>query len=323
MTGPRASQAPQESVRGIKPRRRNYQHCRQRVDTPAQSGIDYRTGSPVVRTFARKAKVTPQPKSATFVKSTQVLFRKDPEAQHIRRSRPMGNQALLRSLEANKSQANRDAFESGRRPSPSCQGRPVDLDPANPQAECGQSPVGLQPPEAEPLDKKPEEKKEKKEKHCCGCIDGLKIQNVKKISNGRLYGHSFDTVFSLSYVETDGAANDLTLEWKEKTNRGYTAAMRAANNVWYDMTKDPETAGSFTAWNSRTKPCPGKETSTDNDPPQASLDLPARTLEFEIKVTSGAGCKCANASLTLTAKQVLEPTADPTPAIKTQEFTHS
>src|SRR5262249_9139085 len=102
-----------------------------------------------------------------------------------------------------------------------------------------------------------------------------------------------------------------------------TAAMRAANNVWYDMTKDPETAGSFTAWNSRTKPCPGSETSTDTDPPEASLDLPARTLEFDITVTSGAGCKCANASKNLTAKQVLEPTADPTPAIKTQEFTHS
>jgi hypothetical protein len=159
-------------------------------------------------------------------------------------------------------------------------------------------------------------------KKCCGCIEDIKIQNITKINSGRSYGHSFETVFSLSYDETEGAANDLTLEWWEKTNRGYTARMRAANNVWYDMTQDPETSGSFaSSWSSRTKPCPGKETITDTDPPTASLDLPARTLEFKITVKSGAGCKCTNASKTLTAKQVLEPTNDTPPKVKTQSFT--
>jgi len=129
-------------------------------------------------------------------------------------------------------------------------------------------------------------------------------------------------VWSLSYVESEGAGNDLTLEWWEKTNRGYTAGMRAKNNVWYDMTKDPETSSSFDdSWGKRTKPCPGKETITDTDPPTASLDLPARTLEFKITVKSGAECKCKNASKTLTAKQVLEPTTDTPPKVKTQDFT--
>lgn len=158
-------------------------------------------------------------------------------------------------------------------------------------------------------------------KKCCGCIEDIKIKNIKKINSGRSYGHSFDTAFSLKYVKTKGEANDATLEWWEKTNRGYTAAMGAANNVWYDMTQDPETSDSFTAWAGRSKPCPGKETVTDTDPPKASLDRPARTLEFKITVKSGSGCECAHESKTLTAKQVLEPTADKVPKVKTQTFT--
>jgi hypothetical protein len=191
-------------------------------------------------------------------------------------------------------------------------GRPVDMDPNDAYAESGQPP---KPAEGE---KKPAPPKKK----CCGCVEDITIGNIKKINADRSYGHSFDTSFSMSYVETDGADNDLTLEWWEKTNRGYTANMRAANNVWYDMTKDPETIPSFNnSWGSRKKPCLGKETIKDTDPPTASLDLPARTLEFKIVVKSGSDCKCKETSKTLTAKQVLEPTADTPPKVKTQKFT--
>ena len=157
-------------------------------------------------------------------------------------------------------------------------------------------------------------------KGCCCCIEDIDITSVSKISSGRLYGHSFDTEFSLKYLKSENNS-DCKLIWNERTNRGYTSRMRAANNVWYDMTQDPEASASFAAsWGSRKKPCPGMETIKDTDPPQASLDLPARTLEFRIKVESGDGCKCNNASKCITAIQTLEPTTDAPPKIKTQRF---
>jgi hypothetical protein len=216
------------------------------------------------------------------------------------------------------------SFGFGRIPIRPEQGRPVEFDPNDPLAECGVPPDAGTPKVAPSDAGTPKGAAPAVAKKCCGCIKDIKIQNIKKINADRSYGHSFDTVFSLSYIEAEGAANDLSLEWLEKTNRGYTDRMRKANNVWYDMTQDPETSGSFDdSWGSRTKPCPGKETITDTDPPTASLDLPARTLEFKITVKSGAGCKCASASKTVTAKQVLEPTTDAPPKVKTQSFTTS
>ena len=74
---------------------------------------------------------------------------------------------------------------------------------------------------------------------CCCCAENVKIQNVKKIQNGNLYGHSFETVMSVSYVVVKkGKQGDCTLEWWEKTNRGYVPRM--TNNIWHDMTKNPQ-----------------------------------------------------------------------------------
>jgi len=156
--------------------------------------------------------------------------------------------------------------------------------------------------------------------NCVCCIENIRIINVRNIAAGQLYGHEFQTEFTLRYVPSTGAASDCTLRWMEKTNRGYTARMRAANNTWYDMTQDPETSGSFVAWAARTKPCPGNETSTDTDPPQASLALPARTLEFRIIVNSGTGAKCTKPTMCVTAKQTLAPNGATPPGIGTQTF---
>lgn len=156
--------------------------------------------------------------------------------------------------------------------------------------------------------------------NCVCCIENIRIVNVRNIASGQLYGHEFQTQFTLRYVPTQGAASDCTLRWMEKTNRGYTARMRAANNTWYDMTQDPETSGSFVAWAARTKPCPGNETSTDTDPPQASLSLPARTLEFRIIVNSGTGAACTRSTMCVTAKQTLAPNGATPPGIGTQTF---
>ena len=141
-------------------------------------------------------------------------------------------------------------------------------------------------------------------KTCCCCADGIKIQNIIRIDTATHMGHSFDTVIDLSYVLAK-QSSDCTFEWWEKTNVPAVAGHPA--NQWTEMYGLMQ-GDSFDSWNSRTKPCPGKETVVDTDPARLAR-LPGRTvtrtLEIKVVVKSSPGCPCASASQTVTAKQVL------------------
>jgi RHS repeat-associated protein len=154
---------------------------------------------------------------------------------------------------------------------------------------------------------------------CCCCAEDIKIQNIVPLpESGFALGHFFDTVITLKYV-VHKEEKDCQLVWLERTNVGYTPRMRRRNNVWYDMTQDPDTEHTFDhSWGARKKPCPGSETVLDEDKAAYSKFLRPhrRILEFHIIVYSAPGCPCAKPSREITAKQTLDSTTDP----PTQEF---
>lgn len=142
------------------------------------------------------------------------------------------------------------------------------------------------------------------------------IKNVKKLNSGKKYGHEFDFVVDLSYSRLGAPAimdDDAKLEWWEKTDRPPDWQTTVKKDTWNEMFALFPTSPVFNNWHSRTKPTPGKETVSLHDPPAASVDKPARTLEFNLKVI-GTG-----ATVSATGKQVLEP--DGKGGIKTQSFT--
>lgn len=156
------------------------------------------------------------------------------------------------------------------------------------------------------------------QKDCYTCVDDLKIENISRYRSGNLYGHRFDLVTDLEYkTAASGGTSDATLKWEEKTNRVYHHSM--VPNAWNDMYSLLPTSPTFNPWNNRTKPCPGRETVRITDPPAASVNLPARTLDFRITVESSASGTCTNRSKTVTAKQELVP--DGSGGITKQDFT--
>lgn len=128
------------------------------------------------------------------------------------------------------------------------------------------------------------------------------------------YGHKFAVIVDLKYVR-DGEG-DAQLMWEEKTNRP-PAWQKLKPNEWNDIYARFPDSPVFSGWNERQKPCPGAEMVAIVDIPATWTILPARTLEFKITVKSGEKCPCPIKSLTVTAKQVLEPTTDNPPGIKT------
>lgn len=142
------------------------------------------------------------------------------------------------------------------------------------------------------------------------------IKNVKKYTSGKLYGHEFDFVVDLTYTKLGAGAtkdDDAKLEWWEKTDRPPSWQTTVKKDTWNDMFALYPTSPVFNNWTGRTKPVPGNETVTLHDPPAASVDMPARTLEFNLKVIGGGK------TVSATGKQVLEP--DGKGGIKTQTFT--
>ena len=152
---------------------------------------------------------------------------------------------------------------------------------------------------------------------CCCCVEDVKIQNVKATGRGTpnptpgLFGHSFDTVIDLEYKVSIIFA-DCTLEWWEKTNNPPDWQRRAVPPIkpdeWNDLYAHPVTKPSFAnSWDARKKPCPGKETVIDTDPPSLQdRGTHQRTLYFEIRVESAPSCDCTWDFITVFATQILE-----------------
>ena len=182
-------------------------------------------------------------------------------------------------------------------------------------------------PEPEAKDKSPDKPAETAGKdagappaHCCCCVKDVAMKNITKTHSGFKYGHQYDLVINMEYKATTKASSvPCTLSWLEKTNRGYYPGM--VDNAWNDMTALIPNSPTFAPWKNRTQPCPGSETVTITDPPQADLRLPKRTLEIKVTAGSATDCGCDNASKTASAVQVLEP--DAAGGIKTQDFTPS
>jgi hypothetical protein len=152
----------------------------------------------------------------------------------------------------------------------------------------------------------------------CDCVPRqVAIKNVQPLREGKLYGHSFDVAISLDYLTPPAgrAGQDAQLIWREKMDRPPSWYGTAPNNnTWNDMFLRFPASPTFAGWTTnRTKPCPGSEVATITDPPKASVDLPARTLEFDISVVG------LQARHNAQAKQVLEP--DGHGGVKTQTFT--
>jgi hypothetical protein len=148
----------------------------------------------------------------------------------------------------------------------------------------------------------------------CDCVpSSVQIKNVSPYRRGRLYGHDFDVEIALTYFQAaSGPGTDAQLFWFERTDRP-PAWQGLAANVWNDMFALFPTSATFNGWTrNRNKPCPGSEVATIHDPPGASVDLPARTLEFDIYVRG------QQISHNARAKQVLEP--DGSGGVKTQTF---
>jgi hypothetical protein len=148
----------------------------------------------------------------------------------------------------------------------------------------------------------------------CDCVpSSVQIKNVSATRNGKLYGHSFDVEVGLTYfAAASGPGTDAQLFWFERADRA-PAWQGLRPNVWNDMFALFPTSPTFDGWTkNRTKPCPGSETATIHDSPAASVDLPARTLEFDIYVRG------QRISHNARAKQVLEP--DGKGDVKTQTF---
>jgi hypothetical protein len=148
----------------------------------------------------------------------------------------------------------------------------------------------------------------------CDCVpSSVQIKNVSAYRSGKLYGHKFDVAVRLEYfAAASGPGTNAQLFWFEKTDRA-PAWQGLSPNVWNDMFSQFSTSPTFDGWTKNpAKPCPGNETATITDPPAASVDMPARTLEFDISVQG------LQASHNARAKQVLEP--DGKGGVKTQTF---
>lgn len=148
----------------------------------------------------------------------------------------------------------------------------------------------------------------------CDCVpSSVRIKNVSATRNGKLYGHRFDVEVALTYfATTSGRGTDAQLLWFERSDRP-PAWYGVGPNVWTDLFPLFPGSPTFNGWTrNRTKPCPGSETATITDPPVARVDLPARTIEFDIYVRG------QRISHNARAKQVLEP--DGRGGVKTQTF---
>lgn len=149
----------------------------------------------------------------------------------------------------------------------------------------------------------------------CDCVpSGVQIKNVRAYRSGKLYGHKFDVAISVGYFRAAAGktGQDAQLFWFERTDDP-PAWQGVTPNAWNDMFALFPTSPTFDGWTkNRAKPCPGNETATITDPPATSVDLPARTLEFDISVQG------LQVSHNARAKQVLEP--DGKGGVKTQTF---
>jgi hypothetical protein len=151
---------------------------------------------------------------------------------------------------------------------------------------------------------------------CKAVPTAASIKNVQKTTDGKLYGHEFDFSIDLTYTKLAASAThdqDAKLEWMEKVSDPPSWQTAVTANTWNDMFALYPTSPTFDGWKNRTKPCPGTETAAIHDTPATSVDLGARTLSFNLKVTGDSVTKSA------TGTQVLEP--DGHGGIKTQTFT--
>ncbi len=141
------------------------------------------------------------------------------------------------------------------------------------------------------------------------CAEKIEIKNIKKLDNKSHWGHEFDAVIDLKYLDGKGETADCQLIWNETTD--LPAIPGHKPNEKTDMYSLYPQSPTFAPWKNRTKPTPGSEQVVIHDPPALGKRPgrnATRTLKFEIIVKSGKakGCSCDKESVTVTATQYLE-----------------
>jgi hypothetical protein len=277
-----------------------------------------------MRTFAQRSKTTHQITQEKSVLPSRGKFGQSPELNSlVHLQRTIGNQAVLRQL-----QAKSDGLEAVPRATASGHvGHDFSRIPVFSTDAATRPVAGLAPRVVFHRERSVEMPGEEEQTvdggtpapkapapAGCDCVpSSVQIKNVSPYRSGKLYGHKFDVEVALTYFQAaSGPGTDAQLFWFERADRA-PAWQGLSPNVWNDMFALFPTSPTFDGWTkNRTKPCPGSETATIHDPPAASVDLPARTLEFDIYVRG------LQVSHNARAKQVLEP--DGKGDVKTQTF---
>ena len=150
----------------------------------------------------------------------------------------------------------------------------------------------------------------------CDCVPRyVRISNAQPVRRGVLYGHSFDVSVLVNYVAAPAgrAGRDAQLIWRETSDRP-PAWYGVGANTWVNLFPLFPASPTFAGWTAnRAKPCPGQEIATMTDEPLANVNLPARTIDFDIYVEG------LQISHNARARQVLEP--DGRGGVRTQTFT--
>jgi hypothetical protein len=146
---------------------------------------------------------------------------------------------------------------------------------------------------------------------CYGCVTNTRISNIVAFNKGGFFGHHFDFTIDMNFIAGTDDVFDCTLEWWEKSNIPSKPEVARADQ-WVDMVPYFPRSTVFEPWKKKKLPCPngGPLSVTLTDWPALKI-LPGRSdkriLEFRLTVNSHlGGKKCAQASQTTTAKQVLE-----------------
>jgi hypothetical protein len=147
-----------------------------------------------------------------------------------------------------------------------------------------------------------------RQRECYCCISSAAIRNISQIDTATQMGHRFDLEIGMERSTDYGPRlePDCTLEWWEKTNEPYVDGM--APNTWTNMAQLLAVSPAFTPWKNRSPACDTYSTVTLTDSPKLAKGTGrtvTRTLEFDLKVTSGPGADCTESEQNATATQVL------------------
>jgi hypothetical protein len=166
---------------------------------------------------------------------------------------------------------------------------------------------------------------------CCECAVAIDISNVEFRQDGIVTknrpGHMFSANVYLEYHPSKkNKGGEAKLKWEEKSNRPapFMVEKGAIPGEWSDVTKLCPECDTQQQWLNRGEkaitcdPPVGKRISLF-DWPIVDPTLGKRTLQFRITVENPKDCECEQDKVTVTALQVIDPSASPVGEFKTPD----